>query len=83
VSSSDASALTRTGPVSSTSEAAGDGLEGLADATLPRPELAAKLRREQVFEGLFGRTDAAPVKIGRFTLLECIGSGGMGELYAA
>jgi len=47
------------------------------------PSIAASLRREKVFKSLFGRSDGAPLTIARFTLLECIGAGGMGELYAA
>ncbi len=60
-----------------------DGLAALGAETLTPAPIGTKLRRDKVFENLFGRSDATPVKIGRFTLLECVGAGGMGELYAA
>jgi tetratricopeptide (TPR) repeat protein/predicted Ser/Thr protein kinase len=40
-----------------------------------------QVRKAQVMEGLFRKLE--PVRIGRFTLLESIGSGSMGEIFAA
>ncbi|MFV8754769.1 protein kinase domain-containing protein [Nannocystaceae bacterium ST9] len=45
-------------------------------------EFGSKLRREQVHVALFGDRPE-PARIDRFALIEPIGSGGMGELYAA
>lgn len=42
----------------------------------------SRLRQARLHERLFGR-ELQPVKIDRFTLLERIGSGSMGEVYAA
>ncbi|MFV8754768.1 protein kinase domain-containing protein [Nannocystaceae bacterium ST9] len=54
----------------------------------PRPpsegELGSKLRREQVHSALFGSSGPeASTRVNRFMLIELIGAGGMGELYAA
>jgi serine/threonine protein kinase/tetratricopeptide (TPR) repeat protein len=45
------------------------------------PEVAAEVRKAQVKQALFHTL--APVRVGRFILLEVIGSGSMGEIYAA
>ncbi len=51
---------------------------------LAEGELGSRLRREQVHAALFGAGKAgAPARVDRFALLEPIGAGGMGELYAA
>ncbi|MEM9489961.1 MAG: serine/threonine-protein kinase, partial [Myxococcota bacterium] len=67
----------------------GDGAEaamvGALDATTPQPapdNVAGNLRKAQVRAALFNRP-LKPVTIGRFTLLEQIGAGGMGEIYTA
>jgi eukaryotic-like serine/threonine-protein kinase len=44
-------------------------------------EVASKLRKAQVRAALFHKV--APARIGRFILLERLGVGGMGEIYAA
>ncbi len=48
---------------------------------LPEAPVAAKLRKAQVRAALFHKLE--PVRIGRFILLEPLGSGAMGEIYAA
>ncbi|NVB43252.1 tetratricopeptide repeat protein [Pseudenhygromyxa sp. WMMC2535] len=54
-----------------------------ASVSAPRAgALAGELRRNRVFSALFAKP-AQPVRVGRFTLIESVGSGGMGELYAA
>ena len=63
----------------------------MADATLERRLLAARpagdeseLRLEaMVASRLFGPSQARPARVGRFTLIERIGRGGMGDVYAA
>jgi tetratricopeptide (TPR) repeat protein/tRNA A-37 threonylcarbamoyl transferase component Bud32 len=45
-------------------------------------DVAGKLRKARVFASLLGKS-FEPIKIDRFTLLEPIGAGGMGEIYAA
>jgi eukaryotic-like serine/threonine-protein kinase len=45
-------------------------------------DIAGKLRKAHVFASLLGKS-LEPIKIDRFTLLEPIGAGGMGEIYAA
>ncbi len=47
-----------------------------------RDALAYQLERARIEENLFG-IPAEPIKIGRFTLLEHVGKGGMGDVYAA
>ena len=59
----------------------GTAAEPLLDAP-EHGEIATRVRWNQVFTGLFG-DPPAPVEIGRFSLSQCIGVGGMGELYAA
>ncbi len=56
---------------------------GQAPSKAPRPaaDVPHQVRKAQVMEGLFRKLE--PVRIGRFTLLESIGSGSMGEIFAA
>ncbi|EDM79202.1 serine/threonine kinase family protein [Plesiocystis pacifica SIR-1] len=65
-------------------DASGGSASTSAPAAAPPPadNLAGTLRREQVFSRLFAKPEAS-VSLGRFVLLELIGAGGMGELYAA
>ncbi len=44
--------------------------------------MASELRAKRIRERLFGR-ELSPIKIDRFVLLERIGAGGMGEIFAA
>src|SRR5262245_38615902 len=49
--------------------------------TLPTSPLTSSMRKAAVRAALFQKV--VPVKIGRFTLLERLGAGSMGEIYAA
>ena len=49
--------------------------------TLPTSPVSSSMRKAQVRAALFHKL--VPVKIGRFTLLERLGAGSMGEIYAA
>jgi serine/threonine protein kinase/tetratricopeptide (TPR) repeat protein len=64
------------------SASASTRLKRSVSAPPQRVALASQLDRARAFSLLFGEP-MAPVRIGRFTLLEAIGSGGMGEVYAA
>ena len=75
-----------TQPDHTPNEPAGPALQGerarLANqAAPPEAPVAAKLRKAQVRAALFRKLE--PVKIGRFVLLERLGAGAMGEIYAA
>jgi serine/threonine protein kinase/tetratricopeptide (TPR) repeat protein len=56
-----------------------DGCEPASE--LEEAPVAAQLRKAQVRAALFHKLE--PIKIGRFTLLEQLGAGAMGEIYAA
>lgn len=64
-----------------------EGMSATSPGTLtalPRPArepLSSSVRKAQIREALFNK--AAPVRVGRFILLERLGSGAMGEVYAA
>ena len=47
-----------------------------------RPPLGARLRRQWVWSRLFD-TPEEPVRIGRFTVIDRVGAGGMGEVFSA
>jgi len=64
------------------SSAASVRLERSVSAPPRQVALASQLDRARAFSLLFGEP-MAPVRIGRFTLLKAVGSGGMGEVYAA
>src|SRR5215813_9413966 len=49
--------------------------------TLPTSPVSSSMRKAQVRAALFHKL--VPVKVGRFTLLERLGAGSMGEIYAA
>ena len=49
--------------------------------TLPAPALSSHLRKAQVRAALFRKVE--PVRVGRFILLQRLGAGSMGEIYAA
>jgi eukaryotic-like serine/threonine-protein kinase len=49
--------------------------------TPPEASISSSLRKAQVRAALFRKL--APVRVGRFTLLEQLGAGAMGEIYAA
>jgi serine/threonine protein kinase/tetratricopeptide (TPR) repeat protein len=55
--------------------------QGPTRAPAQAADVPHQVRRAQVMEGLFRKLE--PVRIGRFTLLESIGSGSMGEIFAA
>lgn len=51
-----------------------------------RDRLASALDKAHIFANLFGdlyTDNATPIAIGRFTMLKHVGSGGMGDIYAA
>src|ERR1041385_8715908 len=49
---------------------------------LPTSAVSSRIRKAQVRAALFQKK-VDPVKIGRFTLLERLGAGAMGEIYGA
>ena len=55
--------------------------EAVGDASGQPAALAGRMRKERVRAALFRKS--VLTRIGRFTLLECIGAGAMGEVYAA
>jgi eukaryotic-like serine/threonine-protein kinase len=74
--------MSQNDPNDESESAASVRLERSVSAPPRRVAMASQLDRARAFSLLFGEP-MAPVRVGRFTLLEAVGSGGMGEVYAA
>jgi hypothetical protein len=61
----------------------GPGLDTQEAATLPHEESGPRLEVAVWHTSVSAKTASTPAKIGHFVLLELIGAGSMGEVYAA